>query len=359
MKYPALLPFAEILQQLDQFDAVIDTRSPSEFAEDHIPGAINCPVLDDEERKRIGTLYRQVNSFEAKKLGAALVARNIAQHIESRFLEHGRDWKPLIYCWRGGNRSAAMAHILARIGWPAVQLDGGYKEFRRHVISALENLPKHFTYLVVCGPTGSGKSRLLQTLASEGAQVLDLEKLAAHRGSILGFLPGTPQPSQKAFESALWQAFRRFDPDIPIFIEAESRKVGNLRLPQALTDAMRGSPCIQLTLPLPQRVALLMQDYRHFIDDPVSLNIQLDCLLTLHGREKIGRWQALASSGQIETLVEELLRDHYDPSYTRSVERNFAQIAQARQLSLDQIGTADFLRAARTLIATEPAAAQR
>jgi tRNA 2-selenouridine synthase len=350
MKYPAILSFPEVLPQLDRFDAVIDVRSPAEFAEDHIPGAINCPVLDDEERKRVGTLYKQVNAFEAKKLGAALIARNISHYIESQFLAQGRDWKPLVYCWRGGNRSSAMAHILGQIGWPVAQLDGGYKEYRRHVIAALAELPQRFSYRVVCGTTGSGKSRLLQTLAAKGAQVLDLEQLAAHRGSILGHLPGTPQPSQKAFESSLWKTLRQFDPSLPVFIESESKKVGNLRVPEALMETMRASACLSLTLSLPNRVALLMQDYDYFVANPVILNTQLDCLLTLHGREKIGRWQALALSGKMEELVEALLRDHYDPAYTRSIDRNFTLFSQARQLALDGIDAHHFQHAAEDLL---------
>jgi tRNA 2-selenouridine synthase len=349
MKYPALLSFAEILPQLDQFEAIIDVRSPSEFAEDHIPGAINCPVLSDEERKHVGTLYKQVNAFEAKKIGAALVARNIAHHIESHFLPHGRDWRPLVYCWRGGNRSAAMAHILARIGWPAVQLDGGYKEYRRHVREALAELPKRFSYQVLCGTTGSGKSRLLQTMAAGGAQVLDLEQLAAHRGSILGYLPSMPQPSQKAFESSVWRTLRQFDPARPVFVESESKKVGNLRVPEALMEAMRVSACVSLSLPLSDRVALLMQDYDHFIANPAILNTQLDCLLALHGREKIDRWHAMALSGQMEALVEELLRDHYDPAYTRSIDRNFTLFSQARHLALNGIDAEHFRHAAQAL----------
>lgn len=349
MRYPALLPFEEILPQLDRFDAIIDVRSPAEFSEDHLPGAINCPVLNNEERVTIGTLYKQVNAFEAKKLGAALVARNIARHIESQFLTHGREWRPLVYCWRGGNRSGAMAHILARIGWPVVQLDGGYKEYRRHVAAALTTLPAQFSYRVVCGTTGSGKSRLLHTLAASGAQVLDLEQLAAHRGSILGHLPSTPQPSQKAFESSLWQALRGFDHERPVYVESESKKVGDLRVPEALMEVMRASPCISLSLSLPNRVKLLMQEYGHFIADPQALNVQLSCLMALHGREKIARWHELALAGEIETLVGELLRDHYDPAYKRSMERNFTSISQARCATLAGITEEDFQGIAKAL----------
>jgi tRNA 2-selenouridine synthase len=349
MKYPALLPFEELLPQLDRFDVIIDARSPSEFAEDHIPGAINCPVLDDEERKRVGTLYKQVNSFEAKKVGAALVARNIALHIETQFLDKPRDWKPLIYCWRGGNRSGSMALILAKIGWPVVQLDGGYKEYRRHVNASLAELSSRFTFRVVCGTTGSGKSRLLQTLAREGAQVLDLEQLAAHRGSVLGNLPGEPQPTQKMFESRIWHALRDFDPLRAVFVESESKKVGNLRVPDALIENMRRSACLSLTLSRSDRVKLLMQDYAHFVANPAILNAQLDCLVQLHGHEKIKRWQSMASAGEMDALVDELLQDHYDPAYTRSIDRNFVQFAQAEHIELSDISDEAFHAVAKAL----------
>lgn len=351
MKFPALLTFAEILPQFEQFDAIIDVRSPAEFAEDHLPGAVNCPVLDDEERIRIGTLYKQVNAFEAKKLGAALVARNIADHIETRFLAHEREWRPLVYCWRGGNRSGAMAHILARIGWPVAQLDGGYKEYRRHVNAALETLPAEFSYRVLCGPTGSGKSRMLKVLGNLGAQVLDLEQLAAHRGSILGHLPNTPQPAQKAFESAIWQRLRQFDPQRPIYIESESKKVGNLRVPEAMMNAMRAAPCIVLEVPPAERVALLMQDYEHFIASPDILNEQIGCLTALHGREKIQHWQMLVLSGEWEQLVQELLCDHYDPSYQRSITRNFTTIQQANRVVIESIKGEAFQAIAKSILA--------
>ncbi|MBC7455219.1 MAG: tRNA 2-selenouridine(34) synthase MnmH [Massilia sp.] len=348
MKYPALVNFMHILPQLDQFDCIIDARSESEFALDHIPGAINCPVLNDEERIRVGTMYQQVNAFEAKKVGAALVAKNIAHHIETLWIDKPRDWKPLIYCWRGGNRSGSLAHILAKIGWPAIQLDGGYKAYRAHVSSDLAELPRH-QFKVICGTTGSGKSRLLEVLASIGAQVLDLEKLAAHRGSVLGNLPSQPQPSQKMFETRVWAAMRSFDPALPVFVESESKKVGNLRVPDAVMEKMRQSPCVSLTLSRPNRVRLLMEDYHHFAASPDTLNTQLDCLAKLHGREKIDAWHALANGGQMPALVDQLLVEHYDPAYIRSIDRNFVQVNHAEVLELGDIGVDDFLAAARHL----------
>ena len=348
MKYPAVLGFADILPELDQFDTIIDARSESEYALDHIPGAVNCPVLNDEERVRVGTLYKQVGAFEAKKVGAPLVAANIARHIETLFADKPRDWKPLVYCWRGGNRSGSMAHILARIGWPAVQLDGGYKAYRAHVAAALSD-PPPVDFRVVCGTTGSGKSRLLETLERVGAQVLDLERLAAHRGSVLGHLPDEPQPSQKMFESQIWDRLRRFDVSKPVFVESESKKVGNLRVPDAVMERMRASPCFSLQLSRPNRVRLLMEDYTHFCADPAALNGQLEHLVQLHGREKIDAWHEMANGGRMAELVDQLLVEHYDPAYLRSIDRNFVQYPQARVVELSDIAPSDFEALAKAL----------
>lgn len=348
MKYPAVLGFADILPELDAFDTIIDARSESEYALDRIPGAINAPVLDDAQRVRVGTLYKQTGAFEAKRVGAPLVAANIARHIETLWADKPRDWKPLVYCWRGGNRSGSMAHILAKIGWPVVQLDGGYKAYRAHVAASLET-PPDLDFRVVCGTTGSGKSRLLETLDGIGAQVLDLEKLAAHRGSVLGHLPDAPQPTQKWFESQVWDRLRRFDPARPVFVESESKKVGNLRVPEAVMARMRASPCIALNLSRENRVRLLMEDYEHFCADPGALNAQLDHLVQLHGREKIEHWQAMASGGAMAELVGQLLAEHYDPAYLRSIDRNFVQYPKAEVLELADIAAVDFEAAARKL----------
>ncbi|QOL48849.1 tRNA 2-selenouridine(34) synthase MnmH [Massilia litorea] len=348
MKYPAVLSFADILPELDRFDTIIDARSEGEFALDHLPGAINCPVLNDEERVRVGTLYKQVGAFEAKKVGAALVARNIARHLDERFGDKPKDWKPLVYCWRGGNRSGSLAHILAKIGWPAIQLDGGYKAYRAAVSAALA-APPDLEWRVICGTTGSGKSRLLETLDGIGAQVLDLERLAAHRGSVLGHLPDEPQPTQKMFETRIWNKLRHFDPSRPVFVESESKKVGNLRVPDAVMERMRAAPCVALTLSRPNRVRLLMEDYEHFARDPQALNGQLDHLVQLHGRARIDEWHALANSGAMPELVDQLLVEHYDPAYLRSIDRNFVQYGQARVLELSDIGPQDFMKAAQSL----------
>ena len=333
--------------QIGEFDEIIDVRSPSEYAEDHLPGAISAPVLDDAQRAQIGTLHKQASAFDAKKAGAALVAINIARHLQERFADRPKSWHPLIYCWRGGQRSGAMTEIFSRIGWPVAQLAGGYKAYRRHVIDQLASLPGKFELRIVCGTTGSGKSRLLTAMCDAGAQVLDLEDLARHRGSVLGHLPGQPQPAQKMFETLVWQALAGFDPAQPVFVEAESKKVGGLHVPDALMARMRESPCLRVELATPLRVALLKDDYVHFLSDAQWLNQQLDLLIDLHGRARIAEWKALSEAGAWDALVERLLTEHYDPAYLRGMARNFQHYADAAPLPLHGIDPAAMADAAR------------
>ncbi len=343
---------AVTVAQLDAFDEVIDVRSPAEFALDHVPEAVNCPVLDDAERAHVGTLYKQVSPFDAKKAGAALVSKNIARHIEERFRGRARGWRPLVYCWRGGQRSAAMAHVLREVGWEAATLEGGYRAYRREVLAQLEELPARLGFRVVCGATGSGKSRLLAALAAQGAQVLDLERLACHRGSLLGELPGEPQPSQKMFDSLMWGALRRLDSTRPVFAEAESKKIGQLQVPSALLDRMREGECLRLEVPTPERVRFLIGEYRHFLEEPAALKQRLRCLTSRYGRAVIGRWLAQTDSGAWDELVADLLITHYDPSYLRATTQNYLHYDEGRRLSLDRIDEAGIGRAAADLLRT-------
>jgi tRNA 2-selenouridine synthase len=348
-------PVSVTVAQLDEFDEIIDVRSEGEFAEDHIPGAINCPVLDDEERARVGTIYKQVSSFEAKKIGAALVSANIARHLRERFAARPRHWRPLVYCWRGGNRSGALAHVLHQVGWRVAVLDGGYRAYRRAVIADLAAQPARFRWRAVCGLTGSGKSRLLRAIEECGGQVLDLETLAAHRGSVLGNLPETPQPSQKMFESRIWSALRAFSPARPIYVEAESKKIGNLRVPDALIEAMWRSPCVLLEAPIALRIALLKDEYAHFMAEPDSLLAKLDCLASLYGHAAIAEWKQLAREGRWDRLAEALLLHHYDPAYTRSTLKHYGALGSALKLTLGSTDADAFRSLARQCLAQESA----
>ncbi len=307
------------------FSTIIDARSEDEYALDHLPGAVNWPSLNNEERIFVGTMYKQVNAFEAQKHGAAMVAANIARHIQREVLELPKNWQPLIYCWRGGKRSGSLSLLLGQLGFKVNLIEGGYKAFRAAIV---EDIPKRVTPLqfkVISGPTGSGKTRLLHALAAEGAQVLDLEDLACHRSSVLGHIPGQPQPSQKHFDTRVWQALRSFDPTRPVFVESESRKVGNVSIPESLMNAMRDSPCFELQLSLDERVALLMEDYPFFVNDPALFCHRLDALVAIRGKAVVEAWQERVQTGHIDHVVRELLTIHYDPTYAASMERNFTR----------------------------------
>ncbi len=348
----------DAVARLSQFDTVIDARSESEYAEDRLPGAVNWPTLNDAERALIGTEYKQVSAFDARKRGAVLAARNIAAHIEREAQHRPQGWKPLVYCWRGGQRSGSLGTVLGAIGFTVQVLEGGYREFRRVVLDELQTLPAGLQFHVLGGRTGSAKSRLLQALAAEGAQVLDLEGLAAHRGSVLGPLPGQPQPSQKGFETAVWQALRGFSADRPVFAESESRTIGRVRLPEPLLERLRASPCTEVQMPVSARVAFLLEDYAHFLGDPESFCERLDVLRPVQGNVVIDDWQSQARAGRWAEVVEELLLRHYDPVYDRSTARNYQQFGQTGPLALADGNEATLTAAARQLMsATAPALA--
>ena len=337
--------------QLDEFDEIIDVRSPAEYAEDHLPRAISCPVLDDAQRARVGTLYQQASPFAAKKIGAVLVAKNIAGHIERLFLDQPRDWRPLVYCWRGGQRSGAFSHILRQIGWDAQRLEGGYKAWRRHVHEQMATLPQRFDYRVVSGATGSGKSRLLEALAAQGAQVLHLEEIAAHKGSVLGGLPDEPQPTQKMFESRLFAALSSIDPGRPVFIEAESRRIGSVQLPDALLATIRAAPSLRIEATVAARVEFLLRDYAYFLADPRWLIGKLEHLRGLQSSETLARWTALVEAGAFPELVGELLELHYDPLYQRSQARNYAGFDAAAKIETNDLSPAGIERLAEKILA--------
>lgn len=344
------VPAASLIARLAEFDTLIDARSEDEYQEDHLPGAVNWPTLKNEERVFIGMTYKQVNAFEAKKRGAAIAARNISQHIEREVIDKPKDWKPLIYCWRGGKRSGSLSLVLDQIGFKVTLLEGGYKAFRAAVIKDIPDQVARRNWRVICGTTGSGKTRLLTALSDAGAQVLDLEALAQHRSSVLGGIPGQPQPTQKRFDTLVWNALRQFDPARPVFVESESKKVGNVAVPAPLIDAMRASPCLNLVLPDDERVALLMEDYDFFVKDAELFCNRLAVLTTILGKEIISRWQASVRAGEVEPVVQELLELHYDPVYLQSMKRNFRQFADAEVVSPSDRSTEAMARLATALV---------
>lgn len=334
------------ISRIDDYQDIIDVRSPSEFDADHIPGARNLPVLNDKERAQVGTLYN-TNTFEARKLGAALISRNIAHFLQTELATKDKSWCPLLYCWRGGMRSTAAATVLAHVGWQVGQLQGGYKTYRHAVLNTLETAPQQFQYIVVCGPTGSGKSRLLHALQKNGQQVLDLEALAMHRGSILGLVPGQTQPTQRFFETLLKQQLGQFTPEKPVFIEAESRRIGAITLPKALYQSMHQGYCLTIEVPLAERVHFLCEDYDFYLKDPSLLQDKLTALAVYHPREELEHWHNLIGKGQFQQLVETLLSKHYDPHYWRSLHQHYPQAEKGHRLKLKNLDSQQLEEAIR------------
>ena len=339
---------------LGAFSQLIDARSPAEYAADHVPGAINCPVLDDDERRIVGTTYVQVSAFEARKLGAAIVARNIATHLDQRFRDMPRDWRPLVYCWRGGMRSGSFVTIMRMIGWDAQQLQGGYKSWREHVIALIARRAPQLRLRVLCGPTGSAKTSVLHALAALGEQVLDLESLAAHRGSVLGEMPGQPQPTQKGFETLLAQRLADFDLSRTVWVEAEGRRVGRITVPEPLLQRMRASAVVEIRASLDARIDYLLREYAWLADDRAVLSEKLATLRELLPREVMTQWQSWARDGQLVPLVSDLLNRHYDPLYKRSQARDLRALSEAVTVDTDRLTASGIEDLARRIRAAAP-----
>jgi tRNA 2-selenouridine synthase len=326
------------------FDAVIDVRSPSEFAEDHVPGAINLPVLDDDQRVKVGTLYAR-SRFEARRLGAAIVARNIAAHLEGALAGRASSFKPLIYCWRGGMRSHAMATVLSQVGWRTALLAGGYRTWRRHVQERLYGDGDGPDLVLIDGDTGTGKTELLARLAARGLQVLDLEGLAEHRGSLFGGFGGRPQLSQKAFESRLLDALNALDLTHPVVAEAESSKIGDRMVPPLIWRAMQTAPRVRLSGSLEARARYLVTAYRDIVEDRATLEEAFSRLPIYPSRKLLANWRGMADAGDFTALATALIELHYDPAYARSAKRETRALLGAVEVgdlgSAAQEATAD------------------
>jgi len=330
------------------FPDIIDVRSPSEFAADHLPGAINLPVLDDVERAQVGTIYVQQSRLEARKLGAALVARNIASHLLGGLNSKTSAYEPLIYCWRGGQRSAAMATVLDQIGWRPTLLSGGYRTYRRAVSGALKTIGDSIQIVLLGGHTGTAKTAMLAEVKALGIQTLDLEGLAGHRGSILGEFVGKVQPLQKMFESRLAHELGNLDLSRPVLVEAESSKIGQLNVPEPLWRAMCTAPMIEMYCSTAERAQYLVNTYRDLTDDPVRLMDVLGRIPERYGRKTLDLWLSLAESGDYQSLALQLMETHYDPAYNRW-DRNHPH-ARLAKIGLDNLSNASLTTAAGEIL---------
>tara|TARA_B100001093_G_scaffold512704_1_gene583082 strand:+ start:2251 stop:3291 length:1041 start_codon:yes stop_codon:yes gene_type:complete len=322
------------------FDTIIDVRSPLEYEEDHIIGSINCPVLYDQERIIVGTIYKKESTFKAKIIGSSLTARNIAKHIEKKFINQRGSWQPLIYCWRGGQRSKAFSLILSEVGWRTFQLEGGYKKYRNEVINFLNKVGSKLKIILISGKTGSAKTKILQNIKLQGGQILDLENLANHKGSLLGKIPDLKQPSQKLFESKLYHQIKQLDLRRNVYIEAESSKIGNIHIPKTLWAKMIVSPRIEIKADIELRSSFLLKDYKYMCENPELIKPIIYGLKNRLSKKLINDWMELITKKLWLDLTKSFLENHYDPSYSSNTIKNDRKVIkeiQAKSFSKEEI----------------------
>ncbi len=340
------------VDDFQRYDIIIDARSPREFAEDHIPGAVNLPVVVDSEYARVGLAHKD-DPHQAYMVGVRLSLRNIADHIDNHLANCAENTRFLVYCFRGGKRSKLWADNLRTIGFKVDVLKGGWKNYRRWVRDGLDSLPPKINFKVLSGSTGTGKTRLLAALETTGEQVLDLEGLAGHRGSLIGSLPNVDQPAQKFFETLLLDKLRSFDPERAVWVEDESRKIGAIQIPDAMFDAIRRGDIYVVDAPMGERLRLWQEDYPHLVADPVKMVEMLRPVRSMVGAEEYDRWMDAAKRGAIEELFESVMRMHYDPCYTRSMRKERSMERMRRAVQLPDLTGAGLIQAARTLIDLE------
>ncbi len=334
--------------EYNNFDTIIDVRSPSEFAEDHIVGSINCPVLSDLEREKVGTIYKRESTFKAKIIGSSLTARNIAKHIEERFLEYKGSWQPLVYCWRGGQRSKAFAIILSEVGWRTQQLEGGYKEYRNHVLEFMDTIGSKLKIILISGKTGCAKTKILQSIAQQGGQILDLEGLANHKGSLLGKIPNLKQPSQKFFESKLFYQLKQLNLKKEVFLEAESSKIGNIHIPKTIWAKMIVSPRIEIKADIHLRSTFLVKDYEYMCKNPELINPIIFGLRKRLSKKLVDSWKELIDQKKWQELTRSFLENHYDPSYSSNTIKNDRKVI--KEIKAKSFNSSEITKIASSII---------
>lgn len=292
---------------------IIDVRTPLEYAEDHLPGAHNVPILSNEERVEIGTIYKQQGSQKARIRGMELtcgrfadMTREAAAHADGRPI--------LVYCWRGGLRSLSMAFLIESCGYPVVQLRGGYKAFRNQVTSYFEDFTPPAPLIVIHGMTGSGKTTFINGLDRGTWTVIDLEGLARHRGSAFGSMGLGDQPTQKRFDTMLWNALRHAPPDRPIILEGESQRIGRITLPGCFYDVMAASCKAWCKVSVDTRVARLTEEYAHQeYREPIAE--ALERIRKKLGGAQYAELKEMLEKWDIPGVARGLIEQYYDKLY--------------------------------------------
>jgi len=314
VKYLSIISFVDTLKLNDPI--YIDMRSPTEYQSGCIPGAVNIPLFDDVERGEVGLIYKSIGAEEANHLGLELVSPKLPEIVQ-QIREYFKTGRPLIiYCWRGGMRSKAVVSVLELVGISAYQLIGGYKSFRRFILDSLDNLSSLPPIVVLCGPTGVGKTLLLSRLATFGIPVIDLEKLANHRGSVFGQIGlGKPQTAQN-FDAVLFYELEHLKNAPYIVVECESKRIGNVYIPNIFHQAMQQGKRILAFASMECRVSRLIDEYCTFYHD--NKDVIAASLATLSGRLGKVKTQKLLdafAADEVHDVIHTLLIDYYDPLY--------------------------------------------
>ncbi|MBL7974954.1 MAG: tRNA 2-selenouridine(34) synthase MnmH [Candidatus Kapabacteria bacterium] len=313
---PNIITIQHLLSHQQEY-CIVDVRTPAEFEKGHIPSAVNIPIFTNEERAIVGTLYVQQGKSVAIKKGLELVGPKMKWFIDSveDVISKTHNKNLLVHCWRGGMRSASMAWLFELYGLQVSVLKGGYKYFRRHVLDTLE---KQYPFIILGGFTGTGKTHILKQLRILGEPVIDLELLAGHKGSAFGWLGEPYQPTQEHFENMLAVELLYHNNVSRIWLEDESRRIGNVNIPLGLWNQMREVTLIVANVPVEQRIQNLLQDYSHFTTDEL-----MDSLVRL--RQRLGGAVSKEAEEALQqrnlTRVIELTLVYYDKYYTRSMEQ--------------------------------------
>ncbi len=303
----------------------IDVRSPSEFQAGHIPGAFNIPLFSDEERAKVGTIYKQLSRQAAIDKGLEIVGPKLADLVTKIRNLGGKT--PLIYCWRGGMRSESVCGLMKISGIRCKRLAGGYKAYRSHV---RKTFTRPIPLLLLGGYTGSGKTALLHQLAAEDFQIIDLEGLANHKGSAFGHLNEEPQPTNEQFSNNLFHQLAKLDQNQMIIVENESRVIGKVHLPEPFFTQMRSAPLLSLDVPMEARIKRLIDDYADIPkSDLVEATYQIAKKL---GHDKVKMVEELISNDHFDKACAILL-SYYDTFYDRGVFKRGKDLIHTLQLS--------------------------
>lgn len=305
------LTVAEVLKLNPVF---VDLRSPKEYQEDHLPGAVNLPLLDDKERHVVGTAYAQDGSDKAKELGLEFVAPKLPGLV-GQIRQLGQNKPVVIYCWRGGLRSLAMGRVLELMNVPNYRLQGGYKAFRRYVYEYFQqDLP--YKMVVLHGLTGTGKTEIIRELIKMGEPAIDLEGLANNRGSVFGNVGLGEQPTQKRFETCLFSQFQQYAPGSFVVVEGESKRIGRNYVPDNVFRAMQNGIKVLVYDDFSHRVERIIKEYRDGTEDNTQELIKSLSFLTKRlGKKRVDELKELLNAGNILAVVEYLLVNYYDPLY--------------------------------------------